>query len=118
MKSGSIIARIVALGAFVWGLYSPPALAAGDAIQVRVQIVAIASNLGNQVYVKTSAPATGTCTTHSLWTFVLSLDTAVGKNQYAMLLSAQARGAVLDISGNGTCSSDGVEWLRSMWLHE
>jgi hypothetical protein len=94
-------------------LTSSLALAAGEAANVRIESMSLALNLGNQVYIQASAAPTTPACSHPQWHFVLSLDTAAGKSLYALLLSAEARGTLMHLSGGGTCSPEGVEWLRS-----
>lgn len=97
-------------------LQSSDALAAGEATNVRIRSMAIAINAGNYLYIQgTAPPATWACAgnPHPYFHFVLSMDTAAGKSLYAMLLSAEAQGTPLSLSGDGTCTSDGVERLRS-----
>ena len=51
----------------------------------------------------------------STWNFTLSLDTAIGKNQYATLLTAFAAGKTVTLNGTGACSDWGnVESLQNV----
>lgn len=103
------------------GLISLNASAAGESGYVTIVSTASASNLGNHVYIKVSSPPTtpASCSTHVTWHFSLSLDTAWGKNLYAMLLAAKAAGTTVWISGTNACSElANVESLRAMTTYE
>jgi hypothetical protein len=83
---------------------------AGSAENVRVARMQIVRAYGNFVFVHLSAAPTtrSACATNTYWHFTLSLDDVAGKNMYAQLLAAFAAGALLNISGNDTCSEFGT----------
>ncbi|WP_372627600.1 hypothetical protein [Arsukibacterium sp.] len=62
--------------------------------------------------VKSGSPA---CATNSYW-MIRDENSEAGKKQYAMLLTAQASGRNIEVTGMNTCNrwSDGedVNWLR------
>lgn len=84
------------------------AFAAGESGYVKIVSTASASNLGNHIHVKVSTTPTmrPACATHTTWHFTLPLDTAWGKNLYAMLLAAKATGTTVWLSGTGACSQE------------
>jgi hypothetical protein len=109
------------LGLVVIGVVTHVANAAGESGYVQIVSTAMASNLGNHVYVRGSATPTtrASCSTHGTWHFTIPLDTAWGKNVYAMLLAAKAAGTTVWLSGTNACSEDGtVETLRAATTYE
>lgn len=92
--------------------------AARDATNVTISQVSIQSVNGTTtLFIQTSAPPTGTtsCHTNPVWHYTLSLDSALGKNMYALLLSLVATGQPMGLAGLGACNEyGGVESLRAI----
>lgn len=109
--------RLLPAAALISMMGTDAAIAAGESGWAHIEKTAIASNMGNVVYIRVDhTPTTpATCSTHATWHFTLPLDTDWGKSMYAMLLEARATGRQLWFSGTNTCAQDGtVESLRSL----
>lgn len=94
-----------------------PSEAARDVENVTILQMTIGSTTGNTLFIRTSATPTGatSCHTNSHWHYTLSLDSAVGKNMYALLLSLAATGQPLSLAGLDLCNEfGGVESLRAV----
>jgi hypothetical protein len=71
--------------------------------------------------IRASTAPTGTtgCHQNSHWHYTLPLDSALGKNMYALLLSVVATGQPIGLAGSGVCNeytplNNGVESLRAI----
>jgi len=103
------------------GMASQVAQAAGESGYVTIVSTAMSTNLGNNVQIRVSSPPTtpASCSTHAAWHFTLSLDTAAGKNLYALILLAKTAGTTVWISGTNVCSEIGnIESLRAITTYE
>jgi hypothetical protein len=102
------VASLLLLGA-------SPSQAARSSTDVKIVTMALGTG-GNAVFIRASANPEGTsCHTHNYWHYIVSLDTVLGKNMYAMLLAAAAGGQSVSLSGADVCNLwDGVESLRAV----
>lgn len=92
--------------------------AAGSTTNTTITQISLNSSFGDFIWIQTATAPTGspTCAA-SPWNFTLSLDTTIGKNQYAVLLSALATGQTVILVGTGACSDWGnVESLQNVVL--
>jgi hypothetical protein len=123
MQLSSVLRRLLSALAFrvmvatVAASVAFGAMANGSATNVTVSQLYIDSAYGNVLYVKLSAPPTGSCGSNTSWHFAVSLDDTVGKNIYSQLLTAFASGAVIStMIGTGSCNGNGVEITRAVVL--
>jgi hypothetical protein len=117
MKQHNILSRALQIVFLCTALsFMSPRASAGEAANVRITSMAMAVNNGNHVYIQVSASPAGrpTCASHNFFHYTLALDTAAGRSLYAILLSAEAQGTLLHLSGYNLCTQDStVESLRS-----
>lgn len=98
-----------------------PAHADRDASNVTIAEMVIGTSTQNVLFIRASTTPTGTtgCHQNAHWHYTLLLDSAVGKNMYALLLSMVATGQPIALAGAGACNeysplNNGVESLRAV----
>jgi hypothetical protein len=109
------------LTAALCGIATQAAQAAGESGYVTIVSTAMSISLGNNVQIRVSAPPTtpASCSTNTTWHFSLSLDSAAGRNLYALIIAAKAAGTTVWISGANACSEIGnIESLRAITTYE
>jgi hypothetical protein len=91
----------------------------GSAPNAMIERLQINKNLGNMVFIRLAAAPVvrAACSTHGTWHFLLSLEDAAGRNQYAQLLIAYSTGQAVDVSGSGLCGWGTIEDLNAVALH-
>jgi hypothetical protein len=81
------------------------AFAGGQVNRATIVNMAINKSYGNFVFIQTSITPTGAAVcANSSWQFTLSLSNPGDSQLYAMLLTAYASGALVNITGTGACS--------------
>jgi hypothetical protein len=102
-------------------LASVQAWATSDVSNTYIADIAINREIGHFIFIRVAqTPASpGACSTHGYWHYTLALSSAADRDIYAMLLSAHASHATVDMSGLGVCNEFGtVETLRSVRLSQ
>jgi hypothetical protein len=111
------IARASAASLAVLAVCSEAVFAGGEVSSAQVLELGVSRTYPNVAFVRLSAYPTGgpSCAPSAFyWQFTLTLDGLSGKELYAMLLSAQASGKAVRISGTGSCSEHGqIESLQA-----
>ncbi|NRD72031.1 hypothetical protein HQQ94_01985 [Shewanella sp. VB17] len=94
---------------------------ATEIMNTKITMIMMDKKYAHQVYIKTSVPhESGAPECHrSPWSYVLKMDSELGKSMYSLLLSAYMFGKPINLIGNDTCaahSSIGIEDLRRIEL--
>ncbi len=98
--------------------YSSGALAGSQILRATIINLEISKSYGNFVFIGASTSSVGapTCETGS-WQYTLTLTNPGDSQIYALLLTAYATGAVVNLQGAGSCNEVGfVESLQSAQL--
>ncbi|HSX52050.1 MAG TPA: hypothetical protein VLF09_13885 [Cellvibrio sp.] len=84
---------------------------------VSVAAININKGLGEYLFIRTSvAPVQNGCQTDLNWNYVLPLNDALSKNIFSILLAAQTSKAKVTLTGTGTCSPWGIEYLTDITI--
>jgi len=93
------------------------ASAAGAVENATIIEISLNRNYGEYAFIRMSQSPTGApeCSTNGYWHFTLPLDSAIGKELYAILLTAMAARIPVIAVGLGVCTEQGtVESLAAL----
>lgn len=103
-------------------LFAVTALLSGFSVasqlnNVSVEAININKGLGAHLFIRTSAaPVQNGCHTDPNWNYVLPLNDDLSKHIFSILLAAQTSKAKVTLTGTGTCSTWGVEYLTNITI--